>query len=137
MKKIYEIVDIKNLLFAFDVENTLDIERERLIAEKNVNDSEQLTELFDTLLKLEFYEYTDTEQESLIGTVDHFLITNDNFDLVFNPVTTYFGQEVADRPLFMGVLLRCLTNYRNEKKISENEIPVSLFVLLGRHLAWS
>ncbi len=116
MKKKYEIVDIKNLLFVFDIENTHDIERERLIAEKDVNDSQQLTELFDTLLKPEFYEYTDTEQESLIGTVDHFLMTNDNFDLVFNRMTTYFGQEVAERPRFMGVLLRCLTKYRNEKK---------------------
>jgi len=57
MKKIYEIVDIKNLLFVFDIENTHDIEREQLIAEKDVNDSQQLTELIDTLLKPEFYEY--------------------------------------------------------------------------------
>lgn len=34
MKKTYEIVDIKNLLFVFDIENTTDVERERLIVEK-------------------------------------------------------------------------------------------------------
>jgi len=115
MKKIYEIVDIKNLLFVFDIENTHDIERERLIVEKNVNDSQQLTDLFDALLKPEFYEYTDKEQESLINTVDHFLKRDDNFDLVFNRMTTYFGAEVVDRPGFIRDLLECLKKYRNEK----------------------
>ncbi|VEF10078.1 Uncharacterised protein [Pseudomonas fluorescens] len=115
MKKKYEIVDIKNLLFVFDIENTHDIVRERLIAERNVNDLQHLKELFDTLLKPEFYEYTDKEQESLINTVDHFLDQNDNFDAVFNRMTTYFGTEVADRPSFMRVLLECLKKYREEQ----------------------
>ena len=115
MRKIYKIVDIKNLLFVFDIENTFDVERERLIVEKNVNDPEQLAELFEILLKPEFYEYTDAEQESLINTVDHFLKEDDNFDRVFNRMTTYFDDEVTDRLSFMRVLVECLTKYRNEK----------------------
>ncbi|MFJ4250281.1 hypothetical protein [Pseudomonas sp. NPDC089741] len=115
MKNLYEIVDIKNLLFVFDIENAPDVERERLIVEKNVNDSRQLIELFDTLLKPEFYEYTDAEQESLINTLDHFLKVDDNFDRVFNRMTTYFDDDVTDRPGFMKVLLECLTKYRNGK----------------------
>ncbi|VVN66452.1 hypothetical protein PS718_00127 [Pseudomonas fluorescens] len=115
MKNLYKIVDVKNLLFVFDIENTFDVERERIIVEKNVNDALQLTELFDILLKPEFYEYTDAEQKSLIDTVDHFLKEDDNFDRVFNRMTTYFDDEVTDRSSFMRVLLECLTKYRNEK----------------------
>jgi hypothetical protein len=114
MKKTYEIVDIKNLLFVFDIENTTDVERERLIVEKNVNDSRQLKELFDTVLRPEFCEYTDAEQESLINTVEHFLERNDNFDRVFNRMTTYFDEEITDRSSFMRLLLECLTRYRDE-----------------------
>lgn len=115
MKNLYEIVDIKNLLFVFDIENTTDVERERLIVEKNVNDSQQLAELFDIVLKPEFYEYTDAEQGSIIGTVDHFLKVDDTFDRVFNRMTTYFDDEVADRISFMRVLSECLKKYRNER----------------------
>lgn len=117
MKILYKIVDIKNLLFVFDIENTSDIERERIIVEKNVNDPGQLTELFDILLKPEFYEYTEGEQESLIDTVDHFIKEEDSFDRVFNRMTTYFDDEVADRLSFMRILLECLTKYRNEKTL--------------------
>lgn len=115
MKNLYKIVDVKNLLFVFDIENTFDVERERIIVEKSVNDTRQLTELFDILLKPEFYEYTDAEQKSLIDTVDHFLKEDDNFDHVFNRMTTYFDDEVTDRSSFMRVLLECLKKYRNEK----------------------
>lgn len=114
MKNLYKIVDIKNLLFVFDIENTFDIERERLIVEKDVNDFRQLTQLFDILLRPEFSEYTDKEQKSFIDTVDHFLKEDDNFDRVFNRMTTYFDDEVTDRRGFMRVLLECLTKYRNE-----------------------
>jgi len=34
MKVSYEIVDIKNLLFVFDIENTRDEEREKIIVSK-------------------------------------------------------------------------------------------------------
>jgi hypothetical protein len=115
MKNLYKIVDVKNLLFVFDIENTFDLERERLIVEKNINDPRQLTELFDALLKPEFYEYTDAEQESLIDTVDHFLKEDDDFDRVFNRMTTYFDDEVTGRPSFMRTLLECLKKYRSEK----------------------
>jgi hypothetical protein len=115
MKNLYEIVDIKNLLFVFDIENTFDVERELFIFKKNQHDSQQLTALFDVLLKPEFYEYTDAEQESLICTIDHFLKADDNFDRVFNRMTTYFDDEIVDRPSFMRVLLECLKKYRNGK----------------------
>ena len=118
MKNSYEIVDVKNLLFVFDIENTCDVERERLIVEKNVNDPRQLRELFDVLLKSEFNECTDGEQKSFIDTVDHFLRVDDNFDRVFNRMTTYFNEEVKDRPSFMRILLECLTKYRNEKTLA-------------------
>lgn len=114
MKVSYEIVDIKNLLFVFDIENIRDDERERVIASRNVNDDEELTELFDVLLKSEFLEYTLEEQASLTDTIAHFLKEGDSFDRVFGRMTTYFDDDILDQRRFMQVLLKCLVRYQLE-----------------------
>jgi len=114
MKRLYEIVDIKNLLFVFDIENTKDDARERLIVSKDVNSRLELAELFDELLRAEFFEDTTNEQDLLIETVSHFLNEGDDFERVFGRMTTYFNGEVEDRKQFMAVLLECLSRYRHE-----------------------
>ncbi|MDL5602213.1 hypothetical protein QS468_56540 [Bacillus subtilis] len=119
MKVSYEIVDIKNLLFVFDIENTRDEEREKIIVSKNVNDDVELSELFDALLKSEFLDYTPREQVSLTDTIAHFLKEGDSFDRVFGRMTTYFDDDVLDQRRFMQVLLKCLVKYQLESSRSE------------------
>lgn len=114
MKNLFKIVDIKNLLFVFDIENTTDDAREKIIVSKNVNDDAELAELFDALLKSEFLNYTHQEQVSLTETVAHFLNEDDNFDRVFGRMTTYFDEDVIDQRRFMQVLLDCLLKYQSD-----------------------
>jgi hypothetical protein len=119
MKNKYKIVDIKNLLFVFDIENTRSDEREKIIVSKDVNNDKELAELFDALLKSEFLDYTTQEQVSLTETVAHFLNEDDNFDRVFGRMTTYFDEDVIDQRRFMRVLLSCLRRYQLESSCSE------------------
>ncbi|WP_247842978.1 hypothetical protein [Pseudomonas sp. MWU12-3103b] len=119
MKNKYKIVDIKNLLFVFDIENTRSDEREKVIVSKDVNNDKELAELFDALLKPEFLDYTTQEQVSLTETVAHFLNEDDNFDRVFGRMTTYFDEDVIDQRRFMQVLLSCLRRYQLESSCSE------------------
>jgi hypothetical protein len=119
MKNKYKIVDIKNLLFVFDIENTRSDEREKVIVSKDVNNDKELAELFDALLKSEFLDYTTQERVSLTETVAHFLNEDDNFDRVFGRMTTYFDEDVIDQRRFMQVLLSCLRRYQLESSCSE------------------
>lgn len=113
MKTNYQIVDIRNLLFVFDIENTDDEFREKYIVSKNVNDEKELAELFDVLLRPEFL-LIQYGRESLINTVAHFLDINDSFDRVFDKMTTYFDDEVVDQREFMKILLVCLRRYQQD-----------------------
>lgn len=74
---------IRGLLFVFDIENTHDLEREKIIVSKNVNDDKELAELFDALLRPEFFIYSEQERISLIETVSYFLEKGNSFDEVF------------------------------------------------------
>ncbi|MFW9082478.1 hypothetical protein ACOI9X_24860 [Pseudomonas sp. P2757] len=114
MKELYKIVDIKNLLFVFDIENTTNDDRERLIVSKDVNSRVELAELFDDFLRAEFFDYTTSERGLLIDTVRYFLNEGDDFERVFGRMTTYFDDEVEDREQFMTVLLECLSRYSRE-----------------------
>ena len=49
MKRPPSFSIIRGLLFTYDIENTDDLERESLIASKNINDEKELMELFDEL----------------------------------------------------------------------------------------
>ncbi|WP_395608014.1 hypothetical protein [Pseudomonas sp. B22129] len=102
---------IRGLLFTYDIENTDDIERERLISSKNVNDEKELSELFDKLTKPEFLSYTKTEQEWFINSIEHYLSTSDNFDEVFKTMATYFSTPINNQRDFMLVLLSRLKKY--------------------------
>ncbi|WP_392893645.1 hypothetical protein ACF6ZU_15000 [Pseudomonas migulae] len=115
MKGSYSIDDIRGLLFVFDIENTDDEEREEIIASKNVNDDGELSELFDNLIKPEFFVYREKERESLINTIEHFIDLDDDFDRVFKKMTNYFDDEVIDQRRFMVILLRCLQRYQRGK----------------------
>lgn len=102
---------IRGLLFTYDIENTDDLEREILIASKDINNDKELSELFDELTKPEFLAYTKAEQDWFINSVEHYLAINDNFDDVFKTMTTYFNAPVNDQRNFMKVLLACLKKY--------------------------
>lgn len=114
MKKPPNISIIRGLLFTYDIENTNDIQMEKFITSKNINDEKELSELFDKLTKPELLSYTKDDQDWFINTIDHFLSTGDNFDSFFSKVTTYFDDEVADQRKFMTILLKCLIKYQAE-----------------------
>ncbi|WP_419711355.1 hypothetical protein [Pseudomonas sp. NFX224] len=114
MKDLYNIASMCGLLFVFDIENADDEGREVLIASKNVHDEKELADLFELVLKPEFFAYEQKGRENLINTVAYFLNKDDNFDRVFERMTTFFDDEVVDHTKFMSVLLACLQRYQKE-----------------------
>lgn len=114
MKRQPRLSIIRGLLFTYNIENTKDLEREEIIVSKNVNDRKELSELFDTLTKPEFFTYTKEEQQWFINTISHYLSINDTFDSVFYLLDTYFEDEIIDQRHFMKVLLECLVRYQVE-----------------------
>lgn len=114
MNRPYTLWSIRGLLFVFDIENTHDLEREEIIVSKNVNDNKELAELFDTLLRPEFFIYSEQERISLIETLSYFLEVGNSFDEVFSKMDTYFDDDVKDKRQFMKVLLDCLERYQNQ-----------------------
>lgn len=104
---------IRGLLFTYDIENTDDLEREILIASKDINNDKELSELFDELTKPEFLSYTKNEQEWFIDSIDHYLSINDSFDTVFKTMATYFSTPVNNQRKFMQTLLSCLKQYKS------------------------
>lgn len=114
MNRPYTLWSIRGLLFVFDIENTHDLEREEIIVSKNVNDNKELAELFDTLLRPEFFIYSEQERISLIETLSYFLEVGNSFDEVFSKMDTYFDDDVKDQRQFMKVLLGCLERYQSQ-----------------------
>lgn len=114
MKRKPEYFVLRGLLFIFDIDNVHDDAREKIIVSKNVNDQEELAELFDVLLRPEFLSYSIREREWCIETLRHYLNVGDDFDAVFTKITTYFNDDVDDQCQFMQVLLHCLLKYQVE-----------------------
>ncbi|CAH0125425.1 hypothetical protein ABH908_000859 [Pseudomonas frederiksbergensis] len=114
MNRPYTLWSIRGLLFVFDIENTHDLEREEIIVSKNVNDNKELAELFDILLRPEFFIYSEQERISLIETLSYFLEVGNSFDEVFSKMDTYFDDDVKDQRQFMKVLLGCLGRYQSQ-----------------------
>lgn len=114
MKRQPKLTILPGLLFTYCIENTRDIEREEIIVSKNVNNPEELAELFDALTKPEFFSYREDEQQWFIDTLEHFLSTDENFESVFYLFDTYFEDEIADKRVFMQVLLDRLKSYKSE-----------------------
>ncbi|TDV50590.1 hypothetical protein LOY43_08595 [Pseudomonas sp. B21-041] len=114
MKRKPEYFVLRGLLFLFDIENTDDDAREKIIVSKNVNDKKELAELFDILMKPEFLSYSVEEREWCVETLKHYLDVDDDFDAVFTKITTYFDDDVEDQRQFMQVLLNCLLRYQIE-----------------------
>ncbi|KQV10347.1 hypothetical protein ASC74_13050 [Pseudomonas sp. Root329] len=112
MKRLPKLSILRGLLFLFDIDNVDSDERERIIVSKNVNDEIELAELFDILMKPEFASYSDSDRQWYIDTLIHYLEVDENFDSVFDKITTYFDDEVEDRRRFMRVLLECLLRYQ-------------------------
>ncbi|WP_095191874.1 hypothetical protein [Pseudomonas sp. Irchel 3E19] len=121
MKRKPEYFVLRGLLFLFDIENTHDDAREKIIVSKNVNDKDELAELFDVLMRPEFLSYTVGEREWCVATLKHYLEVGDSFDAVFTKITTYFDDDVEDQRKFMMVLLECLEKYQLE--VSEKGMP--------------
>lgn len=114
MKKKPDLAILRGLLFTYCIENCRDAEREQVIASKNINNEKELSELFNTLTKPEFFSYKEDEQQWFIDTLQHFLSTNENFSSVFYLFDTYFEDEIRDNRQFMTVLLECLKRYKAE-----------------------
>lgn len=90
------------------------MEREEIVVSKNVNDDKKLAELFDALLRPEFFIYSEQERISLIETLSYFLEVGNSFDEVFSKMDTYFDDDVKDQRQFMTVLINCLERYQNQ-----------------------
>lgn len=116
MKRRPQLSILKGLLFTYCIENSRNLEREEIIASKNVNDSKELAELFDALTKPEFYTYTLEEQDWYIETIRYCLSTEEAFDSVFYLFDTYFEDNINNNRAFIRTLLECLTRYRTEAK---------------------
>ena len=114
MKNTYDLHDIWGLLFVFSIENTHDVTREEIITSKNVNDDEELAQLFDLLIRPEFLFHSSEEKIMLINTLSYFLDSGDSFDRVFLNLDTYFDDVVNDQRQFMRVLLASLMRYQAE-----------------------
>ncbi len=105
MKKKPSMSIIRGLLFTYDIENTDDIEREKFITSKNINNEKELTELFDQLTKPDFQNFTRAEQEWFIDSITHFLAINDSFDSIFKTMATYFSTPIIHKTeLTLGLL---------------------------------
>lgn len=116
MKRQPKLSILRGLLFLFDIDNVDDVEREKIIVSKNVNDEAELAELFDMLMRSEFTAYSDSDREWYIDTLVYYLGLEGSFDSVFDKLTTYFDDEVEDQRKFMQVLLECLLRYQSEIK---------------------
>ena len=116
MKRQPKLAILRGLLFLFDIDNIDDVEREEMIASKNVNDEAELAELFDMLMRPEFTAYSDSDREWYVDTLIYYLGLEESFDSIFDKLTTYFDGEVEDRRKFMQVLLECLLRYQAEMK---------------------
>jgi len=114
MNKKPDLEILQGLLFTYSIENTKNLEREEIIASKNINNETELSELFDELTKPDFLSYREDEQEWLIETIQHFLSANDDFESVFYLFDTYFEDSITDKRSFMKTLLNCLKKYQED-----------------------
>jgi len=109
-------------LFTYCTENTKNLEREEIIASKNVNSKTELAELFNILTKPEFLSYREDEQIWFIDTIELYLSKGDDFETAFYLFDTYFEDEITDKRQFMKVLLESLKRYSSEaKKINQGK----------------
>ncbi|MGX0889542.1 hypothetical protein AB7M22_001550 [Pseudomonas sp. ADAK2 TE3594] len=113
MKPTPELSSLRNLLFIFDIDYTDDDEREQIIASKDVNNRNELSELFDQILQPEFIAYPKSARDRFIKTLEFYLEKDENFDAIFDKLSTYFDDEIEDHQHFMTVLLECLTKYES------------------------
>ncbi|WPN60067.1 hypothetical protein [Pseudomonas sp. P9_31] len=113
MKPTPELSSLRNLLFIFDIDYTDNDEREEIIVSKNVNNRDELSELFDQVLQPEFTAHPKSARDRLIRTFEFYLEKDENFDSAFDKLSTYFNDEIEDHRDFMKVLLERLTKYEN------------------------
>ncbi|WP_339467089.1 hypothetical protein [Pseudomonas lurida] len=114
MNKKPDLEILQGLLFTYSIENTKNLEREEIIASKNINNETELSELFDELTKPDFLSYREDEQEWFIETIQHFLSANNDFESVFYLFDTYFEYNIIDKRGFMKTLLNCLKKYQED-----------------------
>jgi len=122
MKNKPNLEILQGLLFTYCTENTKNLEREEIIASKNVNSKTELAELFNILTKPEFLSYREDEQIWFIDTIELYLSKGDDFETAFYLFDTYFEDEITDKRQFMKVLLESLKRYSSEaKKINQGK----------------
>lgn len=113
MKPPPKLSSLRNLLFIFDIDYTNDDEREEIIASKNVNKKDELSELFYQTLQSEFTDYPKSARNRIIKSLEFYLEKDENLDSTFDKLSTYFDDEIEDHRHFMKALLKCLTKYGN------------------------
>ena len=119
MPSASDMVVLRSLLFVFDIENTIDEGREKFIVSKDVNCDSELVELFDELLKPDFFGFQFHERAWFIDKLSFYLAAGNDFDELFSRVTTYFDDDVKDQRRFMRVLLASLIRYQAESQKSD------------------
>lgn len=111
----------QGLLFNYCTESSQDLETQAYITSKNVNNEQELIELFEKLTRPGFIKYKSNERRWHINTLQHYLATEENFESVFYLFDTYFTDEISDKRKFMKVLLESLLSYDAEATISESK----------------
>jgi hypothetical protein len=114
MRRAPNLSTLRGLLFLFDVENSVCLERDKIIASKDVGNEVELVELFDALMKPEFCSYTESDRRWYIEVLGFYLAGEEGFDGVFDKMSTYFDDDIQDRRAFMRVLFECLLRYQAE-----------------------
>lgn len=116
MHKKPDLNIFRSLLFVFDIDNPDNDSKTRqdILVSKNINNTQELKELFDTILKSELLAYTPEARKRCIKTLEHSLITNESFEVLFEKITTHFDDNIEDRRQFMQALYNCLTHYNAE-----------------------
>lgn len=111
---------IQGILFTYCTENLHDPVKEALITSINVNNEQELKELFEKLTKPEFMRYKHEERHWHIETLEHFLATEENFESVFHLFDTHFNDEILEKRKFMKTLLESLLTYDKEATTIES-----------------
>lgn len=116
MNKKPDLNIFRSLFFVFDIDNPDNDSgiRQDIMVSKNINDTRELSELFDTMLRPEFLAYTPEARERCIKTLEFFLNTDENFDFLFDKITTYFNDDIEDQRHFMQTLHQCLKRYNTK-----------------------
>jgi len=109
-----DISILPGFLFIFDIDYPHLESIEELICCTDVNNSADLSRVFDFVIRPEFLDYSENDKRWLIETIAFYLDENDSFEGVFSKRSLLFSDKIEDARMFMGTLLERLRAYREE-----------------------